>query len=160
MKSVTITPSLKELEKSIKAVIDDKDARRRVLIRAVLELKDRAATEPDLGKWNNPPGTRGDNVWYQRRWGTRWIKKDKTLGGRNNSQDFQMSWQTEVQRADTFTASAFTEVTYAPGLLDNVNRFEWAGEHGWKTLDEIADGYQPRFVELVLAEVDKQIKKI
>lgn len=160
MKTVTITPSLKEIETRIQKVIDDQDARRRVLIQAVVELKERAMAEPDLGKWNNPPGTNNNNIWYQRRWGTRWLKKDKTFGGRNNSQDFRNSWQTEVQRADTFTASTFTEVTYAPGLLDNENRFSWAGEHGWRTLDEIADGYQPRFVELVLAEVDAQIKKI
>lgn len=160
MKSVTITPSLKEIEKRIQKVIDDKDARRRVLIRAVLELKDRAAAYPPEGPWNKAPGAKGNNIWYQRQFGMRWIKKDGFYGGKNTSQRLQKNWQTEVQRADTFTASAFTEVTYAPGLLDNENRFTWAGEHGWQTLDEIADGYQPRFVELVLAEVDAQIKKI
>jgi hypothetical protein len=160
VKTVTITPSLKEIETRIKKVIDDADARRRVLIRAVLELKDRAAAYPPEGAWNKAPGTKGNNIWYQRQFGTRWLKKDGTFGGRNESQRLQKSWQTEVQREDTFTASAFTGVTYAPLLLDPAEQVSWAPTHGWKNLDEIAEGYQPRFVALVLEEVDNQIDKL
>jgi hypothetical protein len=160
MKTVTITPPLKQIAEELKKIIDDPQARKRILLEAVLELKDRAAAYPPEGPWNQAPGARGNNIWYQRQWGTRWLKKDGSFGGKNTSEKFQKSWKTAVQQEDTFTASAFTEVSYAPGLLDPAQLQPWAKTHGWQDVNEIAAGYQPRFVELVLAEIDKQIGKL
>lgn len=145
----------------LKKVIDDPQSRRRVLLRAVLELKDRAAAYPVSGAWNSAPGTRGDNRWYQRGYGSRWLRNDGTYGGQNTSQRLQQSWQTEVQRTDEFTASAFTDVTYAPYLLDEEKpRVRWAASHGWQSLDEIERDYTPRFEKIALDEIDSQIDKI
>lgn len=159
-KTVTIKPTFKEIKTKILALITDKDARRRVLTRAVLELKDLAAAYPVEGAWNKAPGTRGNNRWYQRQFGTRWKRADGTLGGINNSQRLQKSWQTEIQRRDEFSAAAFTDVTYAPFLLDDTKRVHWANSHGWQTLDEIEEEYTPRFEKIILDEIDKQIDKI
>lgn len=159
-KALTITPSFKEIKSKILALITDKDARRRVLTRAVLELKDHAAAYPTEGSWNKAPGARGNNRWYQRQFGSRWKRADGSLGGVNNSQRLQKSWQTEIQRADEFSASTFTEVTYAPFLLDDNRRVHWANSHGWQTLDEIEEDYTPRFEKIILDEIDKQIDKI
>ena len=131
-KTLVIEPSLKEIMARVKKVIDDPASRRRVLLRAVLELKDLAAAYPVAGRWNSAPGTKGDNRWYQRGYGSRWLRKDGTFGGSNTSQRLQQSWNTEVQRQDEFTASAFTDVTYAPYLLDEEKpRVNWAQSHGW-----------------------------
>ena len=160
-KTLVIEPSLKEIMARVKKVIDDPAARRRVLLRAVLELKDLAAAYPVAGRWNSAPGTKGDNRWYQRGFGSRWLRKDGTFGGSNTSQRLQQSWNTEVQRQDEFTASAFTDVTYAPYLLDEEKpRVNWAQSHGWQSLDEIQEDYAPRFERAVLDEVDDQINKI
>ena len=159
-KTVIITPSFREIKSKILALITDKDARRKVLMRAVLELKDLAAAYPVAGAWNKAPGTRGDNRWYQRQFGARWKRADGTLGGINNSQRLQKSWQTEIQRKDEFTASAFTAVTYAPFLLDDTRRVHWAAGHGWQSLDEIEKDYAPRFEKIILDEIDNQIRKI
>lgn len=159
-KTVTVTPSFREIKAKILAIIEDKDARRRLLTRAVLELKDLAAAYPTEGLWNNAPGTRGNNRWYQRQFGSRWKRADGSLGGTNNSQRLQKSWQTEIQRADEFSASAFTEVTYAPLLLDDAKRVHWAASHGWQTLDSIEKDYTPRFEKLILDEIDNQIERI
>ena len=160
-KTLVIEPSLKEIMARVKKVIDDPASRRRVLLRAVLELKDLAAAYPVAGRWNSAPGTKGDNRWYQRGFGSRWLRKDGTFGGINTSQRLQQSWNTEVQRQDEFTASAFTDVTYAPYLLDEEKpRVNWAQSHGWQSLDEIQEDYAPRFERAVLDEVDDQINKI
>ena len=160
-KTRVIEPSLKEIMARVKKVIDDPASRRRVLLRAVLELKDLAAAYPVAGRWNSAPGTKGDNRWYQRGFGSRWLRKDGTFGGSNTSQRLQQSWNTEVQRQDEFTASAFTDVTYAPYLLDEEKpRVNWAQSHGWQSLDEIQEDYAPRFERAVLDEVDDQINKI
>lgn len=160
-KTLVIEPSLKEIMARVKKVIDDPASRRRVLLRAVLELKDLAAAYPVAGRWNSAPGTKGDNRWYQRGFGSRWLRKDGTFGGSNTSQRLQQSWNTEVQRQDEFTASAFTDVTYAPYLLDEEKpRVNWAQSHGWQSLDEIQEDYAPHFERAVLDEVDDQINKI
>jgi hypothetical protein len=159
-KTLTIQPTFRELLKRITDAIDNPKTRNRLLIRAVLELKDLAAGYPVAGKWNRAPGTRGDNVWYQRGFGTRWLKQDGTYGGNNTSKNLQQSWRTEVQKRDEFSASAFTEVNYAPFLLDPEKRVRWAERHGWQSLDEIEKEYTPRFEKLILDEVDKQIEEL
>jgi len=159
-KTLKISPSLDGVLKRIKEVITDKQSRRRLLLRAVLELKDLTAAYPVAGAWNSAPGAKGDGQWYQRNFGTRYSRKDGTTGGRNTSQKLQKNWRTEIQRKDEFSASVFTEVTYAPFLLDPTKRVHWAAGHGWQSLDEIEKDYMPRFEKLALEEIDKQIKKI
>lgn len=173
-KTLVIEPSLKEIMARVKKVIDDPASRRRVLLRAVLELKDLAAAYPEEGQYNKPSHTRfirratkhgletrEVSGWYQRGYGSRWLRKNGTFGGSNTSQRLQQSWNTEVQRQDEFTASAFTDVTYAPYLLDEEKpRVNWAQSHGWQSLDEIQEDYAPRFERAVLDEVDDQINKI
>jgi hypothetical protein len=169
-KTMTITPSLEEITKSIQmAVLADPESRNKILIRAVVELKQRASAYPEEGIWNRPPGSRGDNVWYERGFGMRRIKPGGSIGGKpyfrgaeslGTSEKLQKNWKTEVQVQDTFTAGAFTEVTYAPKLLDPVRRVSWADEHGWSDLDAIKADYQPRFVAMILEEVDKAIEKL
>lgn len=159
-KTMVITPSFEEIMTKLKKIIDDPRARRRVLIRAVLELKDLAAGYPVAGPWNSDPGTKGNHRWYQRGVGSRYLRKDGTFGGTNNSQQLQKNWFTEVQRKDDFSASAFTPVTYAPFLLDPDQRVSWAGIHGWQTLDDIERDYTPRFEQLILKEIDEQIDNL
>lgn len=159
-KTVTITPTIQEILSRLKLVIDNPTSRRRVLIRSVLELKDLAAGYPVAGRWNSNPGTKGDGRWYQRGFGSRWMRKDGTTGGKDTSQRLQKNWKTEVQQQDEFTASAYTEVTYAPYLLDTDQRVNWAASHGWKSLDEIERDYTPRFEKIVLDEIDNDIEKI
>jgi hypothetical protein len=158
--AVRINPSIKEITTRILAVVNNPEGRKRLLLRAVLELKDLAAGYPVEGAWNRDPGTKGNHVWYQRQFGTRYKRKDGSTGGRNTSQRLQKSWQTEVQRRDDFSASAFTDVTYAPYLLDPERRVSWAAGHGWQDLDTIQEQYTPRFEQLALDEVDDQIDKI
>lgn len=159
-KTLIIKPSFKEIIIKIKKIIDDPESRKRVLLRAVLELKDLAAGYPIEGAWNRYPGTKGKGVWYQRQFGTRYKRKDGSTGGNNTSQKLQKNWFTEVQRRDEFSASAFTNVTYAPFLLDPDRRVSWASGHGWQSLDEIERDYTPRFEKLILDDIDKKIDNL
>lgn len=157
-KTVIITPPISDIIKKIVAVIADPASRRRLLTLAVLELKDLAAGYPVAGAWNSAPGSRGDGRWYQRGYGSRWFRNDGSIGGNDTSQRLQESWRTEQR--DEFTAAAFTEVTYAPYLLNKDERVHWAASHGWKSLGEIEEEYAPRFEKLALDEIDNQIGKI
>ena len=82
----------------------------------------------------------------------------KGSGGSNTSEKFNKSCQARQQ--DEVTASVHTSVTYAPYLLDPEKRVSWAAEHGWKSLDEIREDFDPIFEATALEEIDKQIEKI
>jgi hypothetical protein len=154
---MTTKPPIKQVILRIKAVIEDAAARARILAKAGKELAARAAVYPVEGGYNREPGTNKWGTWYQRGFGTRWRNKSGFLAGRNESQDLQASWKVEQK---DFTASVYTSVTYAPFLLDHDKRVSWAASHGWKTDQEIADGFAPRYEEIALEEIDKQIEKI
>lgn len=154
---MTTRPPIDQVILRIKAVIEDAASRARVLAKAGKELAALAAVYPIEGGYNREPGTNKWGTWYQRGFGTRWRNKSGFLTGNNNSQDLQKSWQVEQR---DFSASIYTYVTYAPFLLDPDNRVSWAAPHGWETDQEIADGFAPRFEEIALDEIDKQIEKI
>jgi hypothetical protein len=155
--AVKIVPDFKELAQYIQKILDDPQARARLLRLASLELADRVRVYPPQGLWNYEPGAQGNGVWYQRQFGSRWRRKNGTLNGRNTSQKLQKNWK--VERVDAFNTSVYTEVTYAPYLFDPAKRASWADSHGWKTLDEIADDYSPRFVELAGEMIDEIASK-
>lgn len=161
--TASMTPSAEQIKRWLESVVDDPRARRRVLIRGSLELKDRYIVYPKAGKWNSAPGTKGNNVWYQRKFGTRYLRKDGTFGGRNTSENLQVSWQHSIS-ADDYKASVFTDVSYAPYLYAPLtapkpHQVYWAALHGWQDVDEIAENYAPRFVEIVSDEIDAQLRK-
>lgn len=156
--AVKITPTLKQVMIKVMAVIDDPAARQRVLTKAGDELKKILAIYPPAGIWNRPPGTRGDNRWYERGYGSRWLRNNGSMGGTNNSQQLDRSWVSE--KRDEFTQSVNTGVTYAPFLLDPAQRVNWAVSHGWTSIDKTAEDFTPGFEKIILDEIDKQIDKI
>jgi hypothetical protein len=159
MSTVVLTPraAAAEMRKILDSIQDNPELERRILLRGTLELADRARVYPAAGAWNRPPGTRGDNRWYQRQFGPRWLRANGTLNGKNTSQRLQKSWKVAVSK-DSKVGSVFTGVTYAPFLLDPDRRVSWARGHGWKTTTEITDEYADRFSEMALQEIDKEIK--
>ncbi len=159
--TMTLHPSVNEIRKWLDKVINDPESRRRVLLRAALEISDNRYLYPAPGPWNFEPGNPNNKrkgVWYQRNVGTRYRKKDDTFGGINNSERLQKSWSKEIS-SDIYSISVFTDVTYAPYLFDPAIRVNWAKSHGWKTLDEIDEEYSPRFMKIVEEEIDRNVAK-
>lgn len=154
----TLVPNAAQIKRWLESVVDDPEARRRVLIRASLELQDRYIVYPAAGVWNRALGTCGNNKWYQRKFGPRYLRMDGTFGGRNTSENLQTSWRNTIAD-DAYSASTSTGVSYAPYLYDPDKRVHWAQAHGWQTVDEIADNYAPRFAELVGEAIDEQARK-
>ena len=159
-----MTTSFKEILKDITAIVSDPAMRQRILDKAGKALAALVSAYPPEGPWNKNPGTRGDGRWYQRGFGSRWMRKGGSIGGtpyfsgiggNNNSQELQKSWK--IEKRDEFTAAVFTNVTYAPFLFDPDRRVSWANGHGWKDLDEFENGFAPIFEEIVIKEIDGKI---
>ena len=135
------------------------NGREEALKRGAKRLKEILADYPPEGAWNRPPGTRGDNRWYERGYGSRWKRKDGTIGGINNSQQFNKSWRDNIE-PEKGTAEVYTEVTYAPFLMVREQRVNWASAHGWRTTDNIIDEFVPEFEQIVLDVIDENVKGI
>jgi len=157
-RKVTLKPTVEAVRKWLIDVVDNPQARRQVLQFATEELKQRAEVYPAPGLWNFEPGAQGNGIWYERGWGSRWRLRDGRLSGRKTSQKLDRSWRKEIGESN-YHASVYTEVTYAPYLLDPEQRVSWAEAHGWQTIDDISDSYAPRFEELVLEAIDVGIGK-
>ena len=158
-----MSPNAEQIKKWLESVVDDPESRRRVLLKGSLELKDRYIVYPAAGRWNSAPGTKGNNVWYQRKFGPRYLRKDGTTGGRNTSENLQISWKSQLA-ADAYSVSTFTDVSYAPYLyipksIPKPHQVYWAAGHGWQDVDEIAEKYAPRLLEIVGEEIDRQAAK-
>ena len=150
-----MTTSFKEILKDITAIVSDPAMRQRILDKAGKALAALVSAYPPEGPWNKYPGTRGNGRWYERGYGSRWKRKDGSIGGSPTSQKLNKSWG--VEKRDEFTASVFTNVTYAPFLFDPDRRVSWANGHGWKDLDEFENGFAPIFEEIVIKEIDGKI---
>ena len=148
-----------------------KETRRKILARAANLLagntkRGQYAAEYPPETWRNkPPGNNGS--WYERGFGTRYITRKSAIGGspffkniggagNNTSQDFQDNWRVSVEDIE---AHVFTEVTYAPFLLDTTIRPAWVKEVGWRDVNQIAEEFTPVFEKVILEELDAAVDK-
>jgi hypothetical protein len=148
--------ALKEITKYISSIIDNPESRGRILDKATKALAALMAIYPPEGIWNRPPGTRGNNRWYERGYGSRWLNHNGKIGGINNSQKLNKSW---VAEHDNNAGAVYTSVTYAPFLFDPDQRVSWARGHGWLDLNEQEQEFAPIFEKIALEEIDNQIAK-
>ena len=117
------------------------------------EVTDLVAAYPPEGPWNRP---RREKPWYQRHFGPRWYRADGSIGGRNTSELLQKSWK---RRAARDQARIWTNVTYAPYLLDEARQVHWARSHGWKTTKEIAARWERERLARVVEDALRKMKE-
>ena len=163
---IELDPQIDRIKKWLESVVNNPEMRKKLLILGTLELADRARVYPEKGLWNYEPGTNGYS-WYERGKGTRWRRKGGSRGGKpyfsgyggtNTSEKLQNNWKTEIDPT-AYSASVYTNVSYAPYLFDPFQRVSWAEAHGWKDIDEIANDYAPRFEKLTLEYIDDELEK-
>ena len=73
----------------------------------------------------------GPNTWYQRGYGSWWIRKDGTVGSAKTSEDLGSRWF--VEPVGTDAARAVNRATYAPYVHDDEDQTEFHGARDWPT---------------------------
>ena len=105
---------------------------------------------PKTGKFNN--------MWYHRGYGSRWARKDGSIGERNNSEDLQHSWTQKAEHAG-MTQVVGTNVSYAPyvmrGGTTDPHQTTVHATNGWKTVQTIAKQEEERLVKVVRDQIAK-----
>jgi hypothetical protein len=102
----------------------------------------------------NTKGTQAGDHWYQRGWGSKWVRKDGTVGGNQSSEDHAQSWFTKSSNRG-LTQKIGSDTTYGPYLQDPSKQTKVHNRIGWKTTDEIVDAEEQTVLNLFKKQVDK-----
>lgn len=126
------------------------------LLRAAAEdVKGTVARYPPATEANAPRGWRpgGNNRWYERGFGPRWVRKDGSVGGRQTSQTLGRRWTTRV--GDTW-ALIGNAASYAPYVHDADRQAWFHKRRGWPTIQDAGE----RAMEQLLAKAEQEVERI
>lgn len=144
--------SFEELIKELEKIIDNEESRIRIMNLATEALKADVEIYPPEGAWNRPPGTNNDNRWYERGYGSRWLRNDGTMGGKFTSEKLNESWRRRTEEHGQ-KGIVYSEVSYAPFLYDAERRVSWAAAHGWKTQEQTLEEFSEKMEDIITKEI-------
>lgn len=99
--------------------------------------------------------------WYQRGWGSKWMRRDGSIGGSMTSKNLKQQWTVEVRDKNTYVVG--NNVSYGPYVMGGENdvhhQTEVMANIGWKTTDQIAEEQSERVMKFIEAQVQKELAK-
>lgn len=97
----------------------------------------------------------GQRRWYQRGYGSRWMRKDGSIGGYKSSRQLGQRWTYKVN-ADGMGGVVGNNVTYAPFVQgDKQNR--WHKMRGWRNTEQAATEMGPKIIDKIKAQIQAWI---
>ena len=119
---------------------------------ALTHISGKVSQYPPAPPKNKTPG----HSWYDRGWGSRWMRKDGTVNGRQTSEDLGQSWTSKVE-------------TNTRGRIGNDTSYgQWVqGEKqsgrmeaiGWKTTDTVVEEESAHVLKEIQRAVDAELRK-
>ena len=91
--------------------------------------------------------------WYERGYGTRWLRKDGSMGGRQTSETLGKKWTMQGSGGDKVIIG--NNVSYGPYVQGPSEQAKALREIGWKTTDTVASEEAEVVLNMVKKEVDK-----
>jgi hypothetical protein len=115
-------------------------ALRPILTAAILHLKGLIAVYPPSSEANKPRGfvSKGNNRWYERGFGSKWARKDGSIGSAQTSETLGRSWTEAVDPAGKW-AQVGTKASYAPLVQDRDEQAAFHKDRGWLTAQDVLD---------------------
>ena len=99
--------------------------------------------------------------WYQRGWGSKWMRRDGSIGGSMTSKNLKQQWTVEVRDKNTYVVG--NNVSYGPYVMGGENDVHQQSavmkRIGWTTTDSISDEETPRVVAYIEKEIQKALNK-
>jgi len=140
-----ITAKLKKLE-DMKAIVP-------ALRAGALHVKGKIATYPPSSEANTPNQRR----WYERGYGSKWMRADGSIGGRKTSEMLGRKW-TIGERNAGLTQVVGNNASYGPFVQDAESQAAFHGRRGWKTVQDVAASEADTVIEFIKKEVDKVLE--
>ena len=101
----------------------------------------------------NVPGGPGSQ-WYQRGYGSKWMRMDGTVGGRATSEDLGQKWT--IRKTGTLKYLIGNNVKYGPYVKDPDKQAQALKNIGWTNTDEDVRKKEKK----VLDELHKAVDRI
>jgi len=117
-----------------------------------VHVKGKIAKYPPSSEANAPAGV--GKSWYERGYGTRWLRRDGSIGGRKTSETLGRKW-TSRTRNGGLTAVVGNNVSYGP-FVQGSEQADFHKRRGWKTTDDVAAEEN----EFVLRKIQKKVDQI
>ena len=155
--TVTIRGLQEVLEKFDHLSENVQNAVRRGIFAGAVHVMSKAKHYPPSTEANIPYQRR----WYQRGWGSKWMRRDGSIGGSHTSKNLKQQWTVEVR--DKFTYAVGNNVEYGPYVMGGANDVHQQTRrlkmYGWKTTDQISDEETPKVIAYIEKEIQKALNK-
>jgi len=102
----------------------------------------------------NRPNAQGR--WYERGWGSRYQRKDGTIGGQQTSEDLGPSWKGKAisnTRGVIGNDASYAQWVQGPDQSDTFERI------GWKTTDTVVEDESEFVLKRIQKAVDRELAK-
>jgi len=132
----------------------------RIIFSGLVHLNERAMSYPPSTEANQPRGFnsmysirthRPMNTWYQRGYGSKWVRKDGSVKGRQSSEQLQQSWTARMR--GKYTGVLGNDTTYGPYVQDEKKQARFHRARGWKTIQDIT------VLQFAKAEIDRALAR-
>jgi len=123
------------------------------------DIKDDVAVYPPATEANQPRSftSGGVNRWYERGYGSRWARKDGSIGGSPTSEELGRSWTTRVEQQG-MRGVVGNKVSYGPFVQDEDDQAPFHKERGWGTIQEVAKRQAPKAIRRIQAAIRKILR--
>lgn len=111
---------------------------------AGLHIKGAIAEYPPASEANSPSNQR----WYERGYGSRWRRKDGTIGGRATSETLGRRWTVESE-ANGLRAVVGNNASYGPYVQSAERQARFHSARGWKTDAQVIEEESETVLEFV-----------
>ncbi|RLC77701.1 MAG: hypothetical protein DRJ03_26400 [Chloroflexi bacterium] len=100
------------------------------------------------------------NTWYERGFGSKWARKDGSIGGAETSEELGRSWTTEVRGfAAGVRGVVGTKVSYAPLVQDEKRQADVHERHKWPTVQGVFKDKAREIVQLFDSVIARIIRR-
>ncbi len=102
----------------------------------------------------------GQNIWYERGFGSRWARKDGSAGERQTSETLGRSWTTEVRGfAAGVRGIVGTRASYAPLVQDEKQQTAVHKRHKWPTIQSVFKEKRREIIKLFDSVIARIIRR-
>jgi hypothetical protein len=156
---MTVTIEIKGTER-VRAKLNDVQNRTYMMgamVAATSLVKDWVAEYPAASEANQPrsfnsyyglTSQRPMNRWYERGFGTRWARKNGSVGGTRTSETLGRSWTTRIEERG-MRGVVGTKASYAPFVQDAEEQARFHAERGWRTVQDAVKEKKDAVVRIV-----------
>ena len=150
---MTVSIDIKGLDKAVAKLVKAGKLKELggALKAAGLHVQGKINVYPAATEANSPGNPTGK--WYERGFGSKWQRKDGSIGGRKTSETLGRKWT--VDQPDSFSVVIGNNVSYGPWVQDPEKQTSFHAEHGWKTTAQVAKEETHAVMDFIRKEIRK-----